>query len=153
MQLQVKILGDKETIAYLHTVSGKLRDMSTPMKEIGTELKDYFSNDVFATQGGALGVKWPGLADSTIKQKSRRYRSYAVTPLVRTGAMKKAFYSKTDRSSVTIGNDASQFVYHQSSAPRKKIPYRPMLLINEHVESVANRVIGSHVDLIMRGRA
>lgn len=152
MQFTVRITGDKETIAYLQSVRHELDDMSKPMRKIGSELKDFFSNDVFATQGGAIGERWPALAPSTIKQKSKRYRAFSVVPLVRTGKMKESFFFKADKTSVTIGNNAPQFIYHQSSAPRTKIPYRPMLAINESVRSIAQDIIQSHVDEIIRGR-
>ena len=151
MQILIKITGDKQTIKNLRSVKSELNDFSRPMRQIGSELKSFFSNDVFASQGGAIGHRWPALQSSTIKQKSARYRAHSVTPLIRTGAMKNAFYSKSDRSSVLIGNNASYFVYHQSSAPRTRIPYRPMIAISEQVKTIVNRVIDDRVSVIVKG--
>ena len=152
MQISITITGDRETIAYLSRVGNDLNDMRDTMGEIGTELKSFFSEDVFATQGGAISNKWPSLKPATVRQKSARYRAYSSVPLIRTGTMKNSFYDKVSTNSVEIGNEAPHFVYHQSSAPRTRIPYRPMLAVNDKVKTIVRTVVSDRVEEILSNR-
>lgn len=64
------------------------------------------------------------------------------TPLV-TGhpdGMQFSFYANATSNSVTIGNTKPYFKYHQSTAPRKHLPRRQMLGINEDVISIVRQL-------------
>ncbi len=55
--------------------------------------------------------------------------------------MQKSFTSKATDKGVDIENTAKYFKYHQSSAPRTKMPYRPMMGVNSAVEgAIKNRI-------------
>jgi hypothetical protein len=146
LKVEIRISGDAALVGRLDALKIGLRDFTAPLTVIGEELKNYYGNDVFATQGGAIGIPWPTLAASTVKQKLRKYPTYASTPLIRTGKMKSSFRAKVSPVSLEISNDAPYFKYHQSTAPRSKIPYRPMMAINTEVKSIIQRVIQADVD-------
>jgi phage gpG-like protein len=141
LQITVKITGTREVIDKLRRLDVGLFNFSEAMSDIGDEVKSYFSGQVFASQGGVIGVVWPTLAVSTMLYKRKHYPQYATTPLIRTGAMQGSFTSAPTSNSVTISNSAPYFKYHQSSAPRTKIPYRPMMAINDDVTNTVRRIL------------
>jgi phage gpG-like protein len=149
LQIQVKISGVSEEIERLTRANIALLDYSVALTAVGEELKRYYSNDVFATQGADIGARWPALAASTIKARSgshtRMIGASVGQPLVLTGKMKESFTAKVTPLSLTIGNSAPYFKYHQSSAPRTKLPRRQMLGINEEVKRIVQTIIAEDV--------
>jgi phage gpG-like protein len=145
LQISVRISGTQEVISKLRRVDAGLMNFTDAMKQIGDEGKNYFSGQVFASQGGVLGVRWPTLAASTILYKRKHYPQYATTPLLRTTTMQHSFYAVTTATSVTIGNSADYFKYHQSSEARHKIPYRPMLGITNDISDMVHSIIQSDI--------
>ena len=145
LQITVKISGTQEVIDKLRRLDDGLMNFSESMAQIGDELKSYFSGQVFASQGGVLGVRWPTLAAGTILYKRKHYPAYATTPLIRTGGMQESFTADSTGRSVTISNTAPYFKYHQSNAPRTKIPYRPMMGINDDVQTIVHKILQAEV--------
>lgn len=145
IDVTIKITGDKETIRKLKGLKSSLINFSGAMRKIGREVVSYAGGEVFASQGGVLGHNWPRLARSTTKQKIRYYPAYATSPLIATGTMRKSFKSNPSARSVTIRNTAPQFPYHNSRAPRRKIPYRPMLLVNNAIKQKVQRIMEDDV--------
>lgn len=141
LQIQISISGLDEEVAKLKTLGDKLLVYDEAMVEIGEALKNYYSGPVFASQGGVLGVQWPTLAASTMLYKAKKYRQYTTVPLIATGAMKGSFKADATSNSVIVSNTAPYFPYHQSSAPRRKIPYRPMMAINAPLKSTIKAII------------
>jgi phage gpG-like protein len=147
LKMSIKITGDKAVMRKL----GNLRTMNltTAFKEIGEEAIDYYSNDSFATSGTNLGRKWPALNPAYKKWKEKKYGT-ASRMLVATGTMQKSFFAKTTKNSVAISNKADYYKYHQSTAPRSKIPRRPMAGINKHIKDIVRTAINKDIDKILR---
>lgn len=144
LNVQIKISGDKETIEKLGKMGQSLLNFQSAMRSIGKELPSYFSNQVFSSQGGAIGERWPALKQDTKLQKSKRYPG--AQPLVRTGQMKGGFRADfPDVNSVSIGNVAPYFVYHQSKAPRRKLPRRTMMSTGGQVKAIIGQIIDADV--------
>lgn len=145
LQVAITIKGDKETIARLGKLGTSLLNFQMAMRSIGKELTFYYGNQVFSSQGGALGQRWPALASSTREQKAKNWRGRS--PLVRTGTMKSSFASAfPDVNSVLIGNEMPYFVYHQSSAPRRKLPRRVMMSTGGSVKTIIGRIIDDDIN-------
>lgn len=177
LRATVKIQGDQETIDRLRRLDNGLLNFSSAMTQIGSEAKKYFSGQVFASQGGVLGVKWPTLAAKTVLYKLKRYPQYASTPLIRTGTMKRSFYAKSTATSVTIGNTAPYFPYHQlgtgigggrsgttfklgslaraysigSQGRGRHLPARRMLAINDDLMDIVKRVLQADIARKVKG--
>lgn len=101
---------------------------------IGKNLSDYFSGQVFASQGQILGDQWPELSEQYEAWKAVNYPGRP--PLIRTGEMQDSFaYDSTD-TSLTMFNTSDHFVYHQSTEPRTIIPRRAMMAVNDDVRSI-----------------
>jgi len=151
LTIQVKITGNEQLIAKLRRLNLGLLDFTEPLKAIGEELKSYYSNQVFASQGGVLGVRWPTLAASTMLYKAKHYAQYATVPLIRTGTMKDNFKSTVTPRTLAITNPTPYFVYHQSSAARTKIPYRPMMGINQDAKEIVERILRADIQALIEG--
>lgn len=85
----------------------------------------------FVTEGASTGSPWPQLAASTVKQREREGFGGAHPILARTHALERALTTEGGASIVVelpnyfaVSVDLDYFKYHQSKAPRKKIPRR-----------------------------
>lgn len=147
LAVTVRITGTQDVINKLKRLDSGLLNFEQPFKMIGEELVHYYSygGQVFGSQGGVLGVKWPTLAAKTIMYKQKHYPVYATTPLVRTKTMSEAFKAKATAKSLTISNDTPYFKYHQSSEARHKIPYRPMMGINDDVGNIIKKILTADI--------
>jgi phage gpG-like protein len=144
----IKITGDQEAIGKLQKLGKSLIMFRSAMNEIGGELSDYFSQQVFASQGGAIGERWPRLSPAYQARKAKFYPGRG--PLQRTGEMQKGFYHTSDEQSVTIKNRKKYFDYHQSTEPRSKIPRRPMMATTGEVKDIVARVLQADVTAKIR---
>jgi hypothetical protein len=147
LKMEVHITGLNEQVARLRGLNVALLNNTVALAAAGKAVALYFSNDVFATQGGALGVTWPTLATSTIKQKAKHFPQYQGTPLIRTGKMKSmdSFKIEASPTEVKITNTAPYFKYHQSSAPRTKLPRRQVMGVNEQVRVIVREVVAADI--------
>lgn len=157
MSINVVVTGDEELIRKLSKLESQLTDWSAALKEIGRFLVDFYSDNVFASQGGALagskgitggqgeGVPWLKLAPSTIAYKAKHYSQYASVPLMATGEMKNSFYYDAGRNLLEIGNTSDHFEFHQGNGDRTKLPRRPMLGINNSVKSIIKQTLEADI--------
>lgn len=61
--------------------------------------------------------------------------------------MKKGFDATfPDVNSVTIGNKMDYFKYHQSSAPRSKLPRRVMMSTGGNVKTIIGDIIQADIE-------
>lgn len=139
----IKITGDDVTINRLQKLGKNLLMFRSAMDDIGGELTDYFSGQVFASQGGAIGQPWPRLSPAYQARKAKLYPGRG--PLQRTGQLQKGFYHTSDDQSVTIKNRKKYFDYHQSTEPRSKIPRRAMMATTGEVKDIVARVLQADV--------
>lgn len=117
-----------------------------PLAEIGKDLVKYFSKQPLQSRGGVFGTPWAKLAQSTQAGKKLHYRQYVNVPLMRTGKMMKSFNSKVEPLGLVISNSVPYFKYHQSTASRHKIPWRPMMLINQPVKDMIQTTISEYIN-------
>ena len=141
----VNIKGDAEAMAKIAGIEGALQDFSKALEIIGDGMVHYFSNDVFASQGGMFGAPWAKLSTASLMQKAKHYRAYANVPLIATGTMKSSFVAHTDPKHLTVTNTAPYFVYHQSSAPRSKLPRRQMMGIDQKMKDLIKATIEADI--------
>jgi phage gpG-like protein len=149
LNLKIEIHGDKETMRRLAAAGESLDRLPDAMRETGTYLREFFSGEVFASHGGAIGKPWPRLSPSTEAKKAREFPGRPM--LVRSGLMQRSFRSSFTDSSVRVGNSASYFKYHQSDLPRTRLPRRAMMeldaarqrAITEIVRKAVNRKLAA----------
>ena len=134
-QIKWEIEGEVQLSRTLLIMSQRVKDWTPAFRDTATYLKDVFSSDVFATQGGAIGEKWSPLKKGYALQKSKRFPGQPI--LVATGEMKNGFMTLWRPDMAQVWNKVEYFKYHQSNAPRSKLPRRVMMkLANAQKEQV-----------------
>jgi hypothetical protein len=117
MNIQFDIEGETQLHRRIKGIADGVKDWSWATNKIGQYLKGFFTNDVFQSEGAIIGEKWVG---------GPYYHR-----LERTGKMRNSFLYKNDKMQVEISNSAPYFKYHQSKLPRKKLPRRVMMKLDE----------------------
>jgi phage gpG-like protein len=130
MEISWSIEGEQQLSRVLRGIELELQDFRVPLQNIANNLTKVFSEDVFQTQGGAIGVSWKPLSPVTLARKARLGQSSQ--PLVATGAMQASFGSTVGSHQAVIHNSSDYFKYHQSNRPRRKIPRRVMMKLGQH---------------------
>lgn len=95
--------------------------------------------------------QYPALSESYAQQKRRKYPGSSI--LVRTGKLRDSMTSKNSdaivkvgKQSMILGTRVAYGIFHQSDAPRKKIPLRKFLFIGPEAPSTAPRAITGRVE-------
>lgn len=145
MNISVTVTGDKELMAKLDRLDLALHNWSKPLTTIGDDLIRYYRDTVFNSMGGVLGAPWAKLAPSTVAAKAKHYRQYSAVPLMATGQMRDSFRAEATKNALAITNEMPYFVYHQSSAPRTRLPRRQMMGINPDLKSLIQKIIKDYV--------
>lgn len=125
MYLRFSISGQVQLSRVLLNVSNAVKDWTPALEKSAEDLIEVFSYDVFESEGGAIGEAWDPLSAAYAKRKEKKYPGNPI--LVATGLMQDSFTRLVDTTSLKIGNSAEYFKYHQSSAPRTKLPRRVMM--------------------------
>lgn len=129
-QLSWTIEGEQQLSRVLLGLRSDLKDLRVPFKQSADFLVKTFSQDVFATEGGAIGERWARLSPYTVAQKARH--GYPADILVRTGKMRGAFQSIVSSDQAVISNPTEYFKYHQSNQPRSRLPRRVMMKLGDN---------------------
>lgn len=129
MKLQFEIEGRKELSRRLEKISNDSQNWQNTFEKVGLRLANFFGGEVFRTEGAVFGEPWEALSDSTVRQKLKK--GYTPKPLVASGTMQKSFNYNAAPMSVEVFNPVDYFKYHQSNKPRKKLPRRIMMKLDE----------------------
>ncbi len=132
MQLRFLIEGQVELSRVLGNIRAATQDWTPALSQSAEDLIEIFSYDVFETEGGAVDEVWAPLSAAYAYQKEKKYPGAGI--LEATGTMRQSFTSLIDSTSLTVGNASEYFKYHQSNAPRKKIPRRVMMKLTENMK-------------------
>jgi|SRR5579885_1723024 len=116
--LEATIEGQTELQRYLLGVETAIKDWKPALEASAKELMKSFQLN-FDARGGLFGG-W-----------AARKKSYPWPLLEKTGAMRGSFYQQITPDKLVIGNRAPYFPYHQSNAPRTRLPRRVMMAIDE----------------------
>ncbi len=141
-QISWEIEGQKQLSRNLRGVSETMGSWQPAFKKIAKELKDVFSNDVFATRGKAIGERWAPLKPQYLAAK--RAQGYPADPLIKTGEMKKSFKSMVKTDSATVWNAVAYAKYHQSNKPRGVLPRRAMMKLGNNQKALVVKIFHTH---------
>lgn len=141
LNVLVNIKGDAVLMRKIKNLGEELLNLKEAFEHIGEDIAAYSSGQTFTDQGGNLGTPWQQLSAATQIQKIKHYPEYAAVPLMRTGDMSRSFTYKAEERGVEVVNTAPHFKYHQSTAPRKKLPRRPMFAINNDIKKIIRKHI------------
>ena len=130
MQVSFKIEGEKQLSRRLKGVSVDLLNWRPQLKKIGKYLVEVFSGPVFETEGREIGEPWKKRKDSN------------PWPLLqRSGKMRRSFKHIAMMTSVDIMNTADYFRFHQSKLPRRKLPRRIMMKLDQERKTGVVKII------------
>jgi phage gpG-like protein len=138
MPLRIRVEGYGETIVDRELV--KFHDrLDSPMealKLVAKMLREIVEQQ-FASEGAHASGGWPPLAASTIQQKA----ALGLDPhiLVATGDLRESLTNKHSPNAIerllgdtlVFGSKVEYGIYHQSSRPRKRLPYRPPIALTQ----------------------
>lgn len=139
LSVAITITGQKEEIAKLQKLKDKLTDFGSAMKTIGDEVVRYYAGEAYTSQGGVFDTIWPELSPAYAKRKADKYPGRGI--LVASGDMQRSFEADPHTDSVAITNTADYAVYHQSTDPRSKMPYRPIMKVNDEVKDIVRQIM------------
>jgi phage gpG-like protein len=113
-------------------------DLTEQMRDVATILRRA-SEAQFDTEGAHTGEKWPELAISTQRDRARHGFPPKHPILQRTHRLMDSLTRAVDpdhieepsADSLRFGTRVPYAVYHQSSRPRHKIPFRPPVGLTE----------------------
>jgi len=145
MAYTITIQGDTELAAKLRKFGVAVLDLSKGMDDVGIYLTRFFSGEVFASRGGAIGEPWTPLNDRYAAFKAEVWPGRP--PLVKTGLMQRSFEHETTKLSARVFNDVSYFGYHQDG---RGVPERIMMKVDEQRERVIVGLISDDIDSKMR---
>lgn len=136
LQLNIEVFGEVELSRQLLRFTQVAEDMSPAFKAIHHDFLDV-ERQQFEGQGVGPSGKWAPLADSTAAAKARAGLDPRI--LFSTESLFKSLTEEDDENHVyrvtgdtmTIGSKVPYGVYHQSRAPRSRLPRRPPVDLQE----------------------
>lgn len=140
--LSFAIEGEQQLLRRFQGIEKEMGDWTPAFKESIETLKDIFENKVFDTQGGAIGEKWDALDPEYQRWKSMHYPGKGI--LQASGAMRRAFATMFKADQAAVWNTATYFAYHQSKAPRSKLPRRVMMKLAESQREIVIKIFHTY---------
>lgn len=128
MNISITVSGTKELISKYHKFKDALEDWTGELTDITSMMKTYYSQAVFATEGGVYGNPWPAVKPGYEYYKRTHAMQFGILQF--SGTMQGNFESKATRNEAEVWNSTPYFKYHQSKKPRKVLPRRAMIEIN-----------------------
>lgn len=118
--LEFEIEGEKQLSRRFRGISLAGKDWKRTFQKVGNDLTGLFSGSVFETRGAEIGERW----------KARK--GGGSWPLLeRSGKMRRGFMFEAKSDSLQVYNITDYFKFHQSNKPRKKLPRRVMMKIDD----------------------
>jgi hypothetical protein len=138
-RMTLSVEGLPEVDRMLQGVESRTQDVSPAWPKV-VEVFHAIVARAFASEGGSTGAPWPQLAPRTQLQRRRIGLPPAHPILERSGALKRALTtgegayvrSTATRLEYLLSSEVGYFKYHQSRAPRTRLPRRaPVLLTGD----------------------
>lgn len=134
--IEIESFGETIVKRQLLRFSDQLMAPAAALETAATMLR-HAVEEQFESQGRYASGGWPALADSTVAHKAK----YDLDPriLFATHTLFTSLTRKFDPQhiehlsgdSLIFGSTVSYGIYHQSSRPRTKIPFRPPIAVTE----------------------
>jgi phage gpG-like protein len=134
MYIRFGIEGTTELSRNLLGIAQTARDWTPAFAKSGEDLIEFFSYEVFESEGAAIDAPWQALDPRYAKAKEKKYPDSGI--LQATGTMRQSFMQRYDATSLTIWNAAEYFKYHQSNQPRTRLPRRVMMRLTEDLKQM-----------------
>lgn len=155
---------DKKQVKLLDLRFSKYAERTSNLSPVFMQVGEEYRKEVkkqFESEGMHGGQPWVGLSRLTIAD--RRRKSFGIGPiLVRTGDLKNSLTKRTAQTINVVtprmwiyGTSVQYGIFHQSRAPRRKIPRRAFLVITAKfrlfvVRALHKFIIGEEKKIIGR---
>lgn len=148
LKYRVTITGLKEFHGKTKELKEKLKDNTDVMEKVGKWFLSFLTEDVFATEGGALDSPWPELSPSTVADKV--LSGYAGRGILqRTGTLQKGWQLYPTSTYALLKNPVPYAIYHDSDEPRTRLPQRKLVKFSSRVrEEIDKRFKQAVIDKI-----
>lgn len=137
IELKVDIEGEKQLSRRLITIPKNIGNFKKPLFRIGGEVRGSIDTN-FSGRGSLFG-RWVPRKDN---------KPHPI--LEKTGKMRANFKQNLGPYYVEIYNPTPYFKYHQSNKPRKKLPRRVMMKIDNIRRSFIQKEFQRHIIESMR---
>lgn len=117
MEIRFTLEGEAEVARRFRGINADLKDFRPEFQKSANYLKDFFSGEVFDTRGAVIGKPWKPTGNPW-------------PILERSGKMRRSFKTKAGSKSAEVWNATTYFKYHQSNKPRRKLPRRIMMKLD-----------------------
>lgn len=105
----------------------------------------------FASEGAEGGEKWAPLSPAYSEWKEAHFPGQPI--LQRTGDLERSLTSRNDpngvrveaRKQLTLGSRVPYGIYHQSTAPRTRLPRRPMINLTSAFKATVMRQVQAYL--------
>ena len=111
LKVTVTISGEKRIIAQLKSVSDAFTNWKPELQSVGDFLKEFYTNDVFETEGSVIGRKWRPLSEQYEFQKRKLYPGRGI--LEATGTLRRGYEVDEKRNSMELTNKVPYGIYQQ----------------------------------------
>lgn len=140
----VTVSGLKESIREMQVLLGAMRTMQEINQRVGEHVLDLFTNDVYESEGKAIGHGWQELSMPYAYQKYKKYG--AQLTLVATGRMRASnvLYTTTDLITIknTATNDKGEFYAAKHQYGDGRMPARVLMdLTDEEEMKIEDQII------------
>ena len=135
--LNVTLEGEKQLSRRLMTIPTDISNWKIPLFRIGGEIRGSIDEN-FSQRGALFGRLVP------------RKDNLPHPLLEKTGAMRRNFKQSLGPDYIEIFNPTAYFKYHQSNKPRKKIPRRVMMKIDDERKRFIQREFQKHINDALR---
>jgi hypothetical protein len=138
-RMTLTVEGLPEVDRFMAGMADRMTDVSPAWPKV-VEVFQAIVARAFATEGASTGAPWPQLAKRTQMQRAKLGFPPAHPILERRGTLKRALttgegaYVRTSPTSLEylLSSEVGYFKYHQSRAPRSRLPRRaPVLLTGD----------------------
>lgn len=140
LQLNFEIEGEKQVSRRFNQIPQNLGSIQEPLRNIGTELLRSVDMN-FASRGSLFDEAW-----------QERTRNYPWPLLQKTGRMRAGFKDNLGKDYVEIYNIEDYFKYHQSNKPRRHLPRRVMLKIDQQRRTFIVKEFQRHMQKVVSGK-
>jgi phage gpG-like protein len=144
LDLTFSIEGDKQVSRRLMIVADGVTDFTQPLHSIGGELNKTFQLN-FDAEGGLFGG-WP----ERVPQYKNGQRVDTWPILQKTGRMRQGFQQNVGKVTLVIFNPVEYFKYHQSNKPRRRLPRRVMMKIDNERADYIVKAFQAYIVGLMR---
>jgi len=144
LRLEWSLQGEKQLSRRIRRINSEVGDWTGAFKETAEKLEDTFRNEVFKTEGRAIGEKWEPLSPAYKQWKQQNYPGKGI--LERTGEMRSNFDSAYKKDMAVIWNPTEYFKYHQSNQSRSgNLPRRPMMKLYHEQREQVQKIFITHL--------